>query len=71
LESERVTADLFGHATVDEAINLATDAKAGTLVLTHHAPGRTDAQLDALAYELAAPMPLIVAAEGQHLDIPG
>ena len=71
LESERVTADLFGHATVDEAINMATDAKAGTLVLTHHAPGRTDAQLDALAYELAAPIPLIVAAEGQHIDIPG
>lgn len=71
LESERATADLFGHATVDEAIALATEAKVGTLVLLHHAPGRTDAQLDALARELAAPMPLVVAAEGQHIDVPG
>jgi len=54
LESERSTADLFGHATVDEAIRLATEAKVGTLVLFHHAPARTDAQLDALACELAA-----------------
>jgi phosphoribosyl 1,2-cyclic phosphodiesterase len=71
LESERATADLFGHATVDEAIRLATEAKVGTLVLLHHAPARTDAQLDALARELAAPMPLVVAAEGLDIDIPG
>ena len=65
LESERSTADLFGHATVDEAIRLATEAKVGTLVLFHHAPARTDAQLDALACELAAPMPVVLAAEGR------
>jgi len=70
LESERSTADLFGHATVDEAISLASEAKVGTLVLFHHAPARTDAQLDALACELAAPMPVVLAVEGQSIDIP-
>jgi phosphoribosyl 1,2-cyclic phosphodiesterase len=71
LESERSTADLFGHATVDEAISLATEAKVGKLVLVHHAPARTDAQLDALAHELTAPIPVVLAAEGQCIDIPG
>jgi phosphoribosyl 1,2-cyclic phosphodiesterase len=71
LESERSTADLFGHATVDEAIRLATEAKVGTLVLFHHAPARTDAQLDALAGALAAPIPVVLAVEGQSIDIPG
>jgi hypothetical protein len=32
---------------------------------------KPDAQLDALACELAAPMPVVLAAEGQSIDIPG
>jgi ribonuclease BN (tRNA processing enzyme) len=71
LESERAMADLFGHATVNEAISLATEAKVGRLVLLHHAPARTDAQLDALTCELVTPMPVILAAEGQRINIPG
>ena len=71
LESERSTADLFGHATVDEAITLANEANVGTLVLFHHSPVRTDTQLDALARELAASMPVVLAVEGQRIDIPG
>jgi phosphoribosyl 1,2-cyclic phosphodiesterase len=71
LKCERATADLFGHATVDDAISLATEAKVGMLVLFHHAPARTDAQLDALACELVAPVPVVFAAEGQSIDIPG
>jgi ribonuclease BN (tRNA processing enzyme) len=69
LESERSTADLFGHATVDEAIRLATEANAGTLVLFHHGPGRTDAQLDAIASEIEAPLNVQVAVEGQLIEI--
>ena len=71
LESERSTADLFGHATVDEAITLANEANVGTLVLFHHSPVRTDTQLDALAREVAASMPVVLAVEGQRIDIPG
>ena len=38
----------YGHRTVDDAIDLALDAGVGELVLFHHAPGRTDDELDDL-----------------------
>ena len=69
LESERVVADLFGHATVPEAVALATEAKAGTLVLFHHGPARTDDQLDAIAREVVSEIPVVVAAQGQQLQV--
>jgi ribonuclease BN (tRNA processing enzyme) len=49
VEAEQAIAAAYGHATVESAIALADRANAGSLLLTHHAPGRTDAQLDALA----------------------
>ena len=52
LESERVVADLFGHATIRDAIALARDVGAGTLVLFHHGPNRTDAALDRIGEDL-------------------
>lgn len=64
LAAERDTAVAFGHSTVDDAIALAVRAGAGRLVLTHHAPDRTDDQLDALAGTLAAaPLPVTLAVE--------
>jgi phosphoribosyl 1,2-cyclic phosphodiesterase len=66
LESERGVADLFGHATIDEALGLASDANAGRLVLFHHGPARTDAQLDAIASKYGSPA-VLVATEGQIL----
>jgi phosphoribosyl 1,2-cyclic phosphodiesterase len=69
LESERTIADLFGHATIPEVVALATDAKVGTLVLFHHGPARTDDQLDAIARDLESSVPVVVAAEGQILDL--
>ena len=71
LEAERSTADIFGHATVDEAIRLATEAGVGTLVLFHHGQARTDDQLDAIAGELDSPVNVLLAAEGQVIDVPG
>jgi phosphoribosyl 1,2-cyclic phosphodiesterase len=70
VESERALADAYGHATIDDAIRLATDAEVGTLVLFHHSPVRTDDQLDAIARDFQAPMPLIVAREGQSIRVP-
>lgn len=70
LEPERSTADLFGHATIDDAIRLATEAKVATLVLFHHGPARTDDQLDAIARELDAPIRVVLAAEGQRIEVP-
>ena len=69
VESERAMADDYGHATVNDAISLAVRAKVGTLVLTHHSPTRTDDELDAVAASLVAPMPVIVAAQGQVLTV--
>ena len=70
VEAERALADAYAHATVDDAIALATEAGVGTLVLFHHSPVRTDDQLDAFARDLTAPMPLIVAREQQTIAVP-
>jgi ribonuclease BN (tRNA processing enzyme) len=69
VESERKVADLFGHATIPEAITLAQKAGVGTLVLFHHGPARTDDQLDTIAKELDAPIPVVVAVEGEQLEV--
>ncbi len=70
LESERKIADLFGHATIPEAVALATEAQVGTLVLFHHGPARTDDQLDAIACDLVdAPVRVVLAVEGQQIEV--
>ena len=71
VQSERAMADEYGHATVPDAVAVAVGAKAGILVLTHHSPTRTDDQLDALAATLVAPMPVIVARQGQEVQVSG
>ena len=54
LDPEQETADLYGHATVADAIGLADEVGAGRLVLIHHAPGRTDRAMAAIETTLAA-----------------
>ena len=71
LESERRFADAYGHSTVDDAVSVAHRLDAHTLVLFHHGPSRTDAQLDEILTRLRAPMPVVMAAEGQVLDLSG
>jgi len=58
-------ADDFGHTTIPYAIGLAIRAGATRLVITHHSPIRTDAQLDELG-EMAAggDVPVEFAFEG-------
>lgn len=46
--AEQELATLYGHSTIEQAIDLAREAGVGTLVLFHHAPGRTDTQLEEL-----------------------
>lgn len=70
LGSERAIADEYGHATVDEAIRLAVDCGVRLLVLFHHSPTRTDAQLDELAGAINAPLPVLLAREGEELVVP-
>ncbi len=71
LEPEHATARAYGHATVDDAIQFAQRCRARRLVLTHHAPGRTDDALDALARGCAdfRPLPVQVARQGDVLDV--
>jgi phosphoribosyl 1,2-cyclic phosphodiesterase len=69
IESERAVADDYGHATVDEAIRLATEAGVGQLVLFHHSPTRTDDELDALAATLRSPVPVLLARQGDELQV--
>jgi phosphoribosyl 1,2-cyclic phosphodiesterase len=69
--AERAMADAYGHATVDDAMDLAVAARVRTLVLFHHGPARTDDQLDAIVAGLNAPPGLVVVAgrEGDVMDV--
>ena len=54
-----------GHASAEYAVELAARAGARTAVLFHHAPTRTDAELDAVAARLPD---AIVASQGSLLE---
>jgi ribonuclease BN (tRNA processing enzyme) len=70
LPGEEQLAHDYGHATTEEAIAFAQSCQARALLMTHHAPGRTDDRLDALADELrAAPLPVLVARQGDVIDV--
>jgi phosphoribosyl 1,2-cyclic phosphodiesterase len=68
VESERGIADLFGHATIDDAIALARSAEVGQLVLVHHAPARTDDQVDAIERTTATEGPALQISVGREGD---
>lgn len=66
----------YGHSRVEDAIELALEAGVAQLFLYHHAPTRTDDQLDDLVAryraELAAtgaPLTLDAAREGHTLEV--
>jgi len=71
LLAEEVPAEAaFGHAAAEYAVGLARRAGARRVVLFHHKPSRTDAELDEVARRFAAaPVPVIVAAEGMRIDL--
>jgi ribonuclease BN (tRNA processing enzyme) len=63
LEPERAVADLYGHATVDDARQLAAVADARRLALFHHAPARPDDDVEAIGRTVAE------AASAQGVDV--
>jgi phosphoribosyl 1,2-cyclic phosphodiesterase len=69
VERERAIADDYGHATIEDAVRLAEECGAGLLVLFHHSPVRTDEQLDEIARTVRASIPVLVAREGQALEV--
>jgi len=62
----------FGHSAGEYAVELARRSDAGSLVLFHHDPGRTDDEVDALERLLASPSgPNVVAGrEGDTIRLP-
>lgn len=69
VEAERSLADLYGHATVDDAVAFAVSAGARSLVLFHHGPARTDDRLEQILAATKAPIPVTLARQGDTLDI--
>ncbi len=71
LEAERPRAQQYAHATVRDAVALAQRVGAGTLVLFHHGPHRTDGDMDAILADIEAGVEqrVLVAREGMVLDI--
>jgi phosphoribosyl 1,2-cyclic phosphodiesterase len=67
---EEAVAHGYGHATTDEAVAFAQRCNASNLLMTHHAPGRTDVALDELAGQMrSAPLPVRVARQGDVIDV--
>ena len=69
-DDERGVADLYGHATWSQALDLAVEAEVGELVLFHHSPARTDAALDEMVAALGPQkVPVRLALEGAVLTL--
>lgn len=64
----------LGHASVEYAVELAAEAEVGVLALYHHAPSRTDDEVDAIladARRLAGGrVDVVAASEGLVIDLP-
>ncbi len=64
------TRGAFGHSTVDYAVGLAEAAGVGRLLLYHHDPARTDAQIDAILAGLGGvSVDVSAAAEGLTVTV--
>ena len=71
--SEADVARRYGHATVDQAIDLAVAAGVGRLVLFHHGPTRTDDDVDRIERDAARrageAVEIVAAREGHVIEI--
>ena len=61
----------FGHSAADYAVGLAEAAGAGSVLLFHHDPSRTDDEVDALAADVASrtALPVTAAVEGESFCV--
>ncbi len=61
----------FGHSAVEYAVGLAEVCGVGALLLFHHDPPRTDAEIDAILAGLNEPsVPVLAAIQDDILDLP-
>ena len=71
--AERDVAIAYGHSTIEDAMLFADRCGVGAVVLTHHAPGRTDTELDALAGATPSTphgRPISFARQGDTVHVP-
>lgn len=62
----------FGHSSIQDACRFADAVGVGSLVLVHHAPDRTDLELDRVAagfQRTAERRPVLVGQQGLHLEV--
>jgi phosphoribosyl 1,2-cyclic phosphodiesterase len=59
----------LGHATVDYAMALADECDVRLLCLFHHAPSRTDDEIDEIVATYGVERPVMAAREGQTVDL--
>lgn len=74
-EDEYVYKKGWGHGTFDTSLNLARQAGAGKLLLTHHEPTRTDRQLETIYQAFLDGLnhqgvEIYLAKEGDEYDLP-
>lgn len=70
LDDESCVADEFAHSTLTQALWLADEASVGELWLFHHAPDRTDAELDEIRRVAAGRLPCVrLAVEGGSVEV--
>ena len=65
MAAERARADLYGHGTIEHAVDVARRARARQLVITHHAPMRSDDDVEALVSGIGATL----AVEGMVMRL--
>ena len=69
-EDEARIAREYGHSTISQAIEVARRAQVGRLVLFHHAPGRTDDSIQAIARSLeVSDLRVDIACEGDEIEL--
>ena len=72
IDGEAGTALRYGHSTIEDAAWLADHCEVGRLVIIHHAPGRTDDELDELAARVTRTpdgRPVTFARQGDVLPV--
>jgi len=72
LDAEHARAADYGHSTIGQALRLADQHQVGRVLLTHHAPGRTDDELDRLAARVTSTpqgRPVAFARQGDVVDV--
>jgi len=69
VEAERALSDAYGHSTVDDAVELATECGARRLVCFHHGPARTDDALDRFAAQYADRPWISFARQGDEIHV--